>query len=134
MGERRDSGETLIEILVTVVLVGLTFSALFAALASAGNAGNDHRGSVEADIVMRNFAEATKAAAKACAPGATYTVPYEPEGYVLTLSEAQPGTGGGTRPGVARPCPPVGAPQLLTLTVTDSAGTSDTMQLKVGTR
>ncbi len=128
---RQDVGETLIEILLTVVLVGMTFTALFSSLAMAGNAGNAQRNSVQADVVMRNFAEATKAAAQACVIGGTYTVVYPvplPAGFAVSVT----GTGAGTGAGVASTCPPVATPQLLTLKVTTPvAGLAPTMQIKV---
>jgi type II secretory pathway pseudopilin PulG len=132
MGARRDGGETLIEILLTVVIVGLTFTALFAALAGAGNAGNTQRTSVQTDVVLRNFAEATKAAAEACVTGGTYTVSYPsplPTGYALSVT----GSGAGTGAGIGSSCPPVSAPQLLTLRVTPPVGSFATMQIKVST-
>lgn len=132
MGARRDSGETLIEILLTVVIVGLTFTALFAALAGAGNAGNAQRTSVQSDVVLRNFAEATKAAAAACVTSGTYNVSYPPPlpaGYSLSVA----GTGAGSGAGIGSSCPPVGAPQLLTLKVTPPTGSFVTMQIKVST-
>jgi type II secretory pathway pseudopilin PulG len=132
MGARRDGGETLIEILLTVVIVGLTFTALFAALAGAGNAARTQRTSVQTDVVLRNFAEATKAAAEACVTGGTYTVSYPPPlptGYSLSVA----GTGAGSGAGVASSCPQVSAPQLLTLKVTPPTGAFVTMQIKVNT-
>ena len=59
MRAERDVGETLIEIVVTIVIVGLTIAALLSSLATVGNAGNAQRRSVQTDVVMRNYAEAT---------------------------------------------------------------------------
>jgi len=140
MGARRDGGETLIEILLTVVIVGLTFTALFSALAGAGNAGNAQRTSVQMDVVMRNFAEATKAAAQACLPGVGYRVPPPsvpplPPGFLLSVSGSgvSPAAGVGTRSTIDLTCPTVGAPQLLTLKVAPGTGAAVTMQIKVNT-
>lgn len=132
MGERRDGGETLIEILLTVVIVGLTFGALFAALAGAGNAGNAQRTSVQSDVVLRNFAEATKAATAACVVDGRYTVTYPerlPTGYSLSVE----GIGAGPGAGVGSRCPRVSAPEVLKLTVTPPTGPSATMEIKVST-
>jgi type II secretory pathway pseudopilin PulG len=132
-----DTGETLVEILFTIVLVSLTFSALFTSLATAGNASNVQRVSVQADAVLRNFAEATKAAAQSCgtgaAPATTYTVVYPlptqtlPVGFTPTVT----GTGAGTGVGVNSTCPSVTSPQLLTLKVTGPLAFSATMLIKV---
>ena len=119
MGRRRDSGETLIEVLLTVVITGLTFTALIASLATAGNA---QRASVGSDVVIRNYAEATKAATQQCVAGAPYTVAFvPPTGFTVA---AQPST---------TVCPPVSATQVLQLTVTGPQGFHETMQIKVRT-
>jgi type II secretory pathway pseudopilin PulG len=132
-----DAGETLVEILFTIVLVSLTFTALFISLATAGTASNAQRVSVQADAVMRNFAEATKAAVRSCGTGATpattYTVVYPlptqtlPVGFTPTVT----GVGAGTGVGVGSTCPSVTAPQLLTLKVTGPLAFSATMLIKV---
>jgi Tfp pilus assembly protein PilV len=122
MRERRDAGETLIEILFTVVITGLTITALIASLATAGNAGNVQRNSLRGDIVMRNYAEATKAAAQTCVAGATYTVVYTPP-TGFTSTTVPTGT----------VCPAVATPRLLQLVVTGPLGLRETMQVKVST-
>ena len=119
---RRDAGETLIEVLLTIVLVGMTVTALLASLATAGNAGNAHRNAVRADAVMRNYAEATKSAVQSCVAGGVYAVVYPPPlptGFAVS--------GAGTT------CPPVLAPLLVTLRVTGPSGLQMTMQIRVST-
>lgn len=126
MRARRDAGETLVEILLTVVITGLAITALISSLAVAGNAGNAQRSSVQTDVEMRNYAEATKAAVlQACtAPGATYTVGYTPPLPGFTVSTDDP-TGGD--------CPDPNTPQLLTLHVTGPLGLNQEMDIKVRT-
>jgi hypothetical protein len=119
---RRDVGETLIEIMLTIVIVGVTVTALLASLATAGNAGNAQRNGVKADFVMRNYAEATKSAAQTCTVGGTYVVVYP-----LTLPTGFAVSGAGTA------CPPVATPVLLTLKVTGPASFQLTMQIRVST-
>jgi type II secretory pathway pseudopilin PulG len=122
MRARGDGGETLIEILLTIVIVGLTITALISSLATAGNAGNVQRISVEADVVMRNYAEATKAAAqKDCVLGAaSYNVVYaEPTGFKVA--------------GAGNACPSTTTHQKLTLTVTGPTGLEAKMDVKVRT-
>jgi len=120
--ERRDSGETLVEILITVVITGLTVTALVSSLGVAGNAGNVHRSSVESDVVMRNYAEATKAAVRGCVAGAPYTVVYvPPAGFTVA-----------TQP-TAHVCPNLDATQLVAITVDGPLGVHQTMDIKVRT-
>ncbi len=114
MRTRGDSGETLIEVLFTIVIVSLTFSALFTALATAGNAGNVQRTSVQSDVVLRNYAEATKAAAQDCVYPGTYTVTYPPPlptGFKLFVVEAGIDV---AEIGLPRDCPGVTTAQTLT--------------------
>jgi type II secretory pathway pseudopilin PulG len=124
MRKRRDVGETLVEILLTVVITGITITALVSSLGVAGNAGNAHRSSVQTDVEIRNYAEATKAAAQLCvdAVGATYDVIYEPPiGFTAVTDPTD------------NDCPGVAATKLLTLTVTGPMGLHQTMDIKVRT-
>lgn len=122
MPARRDVGETLIEILLTVVITGLTIGALVASLATAGNAGNVHRNSVKGDIVLRNYAEATKAAVETCIVGASYAISYTaPTGFTVA---SVPTT---------LTCPAVATPRLVQLVVTGPLGLRETMDIKVRT-
>jgi type II secretory pathway pseudopilin PulG len=119
---RPDIGESLIEVLFTIVIVSISFSALFTALAIAGNASNLQRVSVQADVVMRNYAEAIKSATQTCLPSAAYTVTYPPapSGYVPSAASAT--------------CPTsIGATKLVMLTVTVPLGPPVTMQITVMT-
>lgn len=119
---RPDTGDTLVEVVLTVVIVGLTVTALLSALANAGNAGNVQRSSVQMDETMRNFAEATKSAAQQCSPGGTYAVVFAPPaGYTVSASPS-----GNT-------CPPVTSPLLLNLMVQGPLGVHETMQIVVRT-
>ena len=120
---QNDVGETLIEIVLTIVSVGLTIAALLSSLATVGNASNAQRRSVQTDVVMRNYAEATKAATQTCVVGGTYTVVYPaplPTGFAIS--------------GAGSACPTQATvAQLLTLTVTGPFGPPTTMQIKVNT-
>ena len=119
---RLDAGDTLVEVVLTVVIIGLTVTALLSALATSGNAGNVQRSSVQMDETMRNYAEATKSAAQHCTVGGTYTVLFTPPtGYSVSASP----------PGNA--CPPVATPTALTLAVQGPFGVHETMQLIVRT-
>jgi prepilin-type N-terminal cleavage/methylation domain-containing protein len=135
---RRDRGETLIEVLFTIVIVSITFSALFTGLATAGNASNLQRISVQADVVMRNFAEATKSAAQGCVypGGGTYNVVFPLPGQTLPAGFPPPtvsGADAGTGVGVGNKCPSVTSTSVLTLQVTGPLSYSVKMPIKVNT-
>jgi Tfp pilus assembly protein PilV len=118
---RQDIGETLIEVVLTIVIIGLTVGSLLSALAAAGNAGNAQRWGVQADSVLRNYAAAIKTATQACTAGAAYTVVYTPPAPFSV-------SGGGTT------CPAVTpAAALLTLTVIDTKGHSDSVVMRTRT-
>lgn len=117
-----DLGESLIETILTIVIISITVTALVSSLGTAANAGNSQRNAVKADAVMRNYAEATKAAAQACTVGGTYSVSYSPPtGYSVAVTPT-----GGT-------CPATSSTQLLTLTVTGPNSMSKAMQIRVRT-
>ena len=121
-GAKADIGETLIEIVVTIVIIGLTITALLSSLATVGNASNAQRKSIQTDLVMRNYAEATKLATQTCVVGGSYTVLYPtlPTGFSVS--------------GAGSACPAqVTTPLLLTLSVQGPSGPPTTMQIKVNT-
>jgi hypothetical protein len=121
---RRDVGETLVEVMLTIVIIGLTVTALLAALGSVGKAGNAQRNGARADSVLRSYAEAIKVGVQLCtAAGATYTVTTlaPPTGFTQSVLPT------------GNVCPPLATPQLLTLKVLGPLGLSETMQIKVGT-
>jgi Tfp pilus assembly protein PilV len=119
---RRDRGETLIEVVITVVIIAISVTALISSLATTGSAGQTQRNSVLADTVLRNYAEATEAAVRSCQSGATYTVAYTPPtGFSVTTTPA------------TSACPIPTSTQTLTLSVTGPAGFRDAMQIKVRT-
>jgi type II secretory pathway pseudopilin PulG len=128
MYARRDRGETLIEIVLTIVIISLTITALVSSLATVANAGTAQRNSVRVDVVLRNYAEATKAAVQGCVAGSTYTVAFvPPTGFTVQ---------GGVLTGVA--CPTISgaqAPQspLVQLTVSGPTGSHATVALRLRT-
>ncbi|MET0460102.1 MAG: type II secretion system protein [Ilumatobacteraceae bacterium] len=135
---RQDAGETLVEVLLTVVIVGLTFTALISSLGMAGNAGNSQRDSVQADVVMRNYAEAAKAVFRSCVPGKLYPpIRYPadllplPEGFAVSMTvDGTPGVGGVVALGT---CPPVADTQVLILRITHPLGAPVIMRIRVRT-
>ena len=124
MQARRDIGETLVEVLLTVVIVGLTVTSLLSSLGTTSKAGAAQRVGVQSDVVMRNYAEATKAAVQlqCVATGGTYTVGFvQPTGYRVS--------------GAGSACPSPSATTLtaLQLTVIDPLGRQLLMWIKVRT-
>lgn len=118
----RDRGELLLEIILTVLVIGVAVTALVSALATSAAAGASHRDSVRADTVMRNYAEATKAAAGSCVASGTYTVNFQPpSGYAVAVSPSDSA------------CPTVTTTKLLTLTVTTPTGITQSMQIRIRT-
>lgn len=95
-------GDSLIEIIIAIVVIGLVVSGITAAISTSENGADAHRQLVTADTVMRNYAEAVKLAVRtSCTPsGGSWTATYPgtmPGGFsVNTLS-------GQSCPGVASP-------------------------------
>ena len=117
MSERANNerGETLVEILMAVVLIGFVFSAFFATYSTAAKASATQRNAAQVDAILRNAAEATKnavrvgcASATASTPGATYaTPPPPPPPFSLSVTSSPPG----------QTCPAVGSLQHVTFSV-----------------
>jgi type II secretory pathway pseudopilin PulG len=110
-----DEGESLVEIVVALVLIGLVVSALMAGLATAARASKSQRDLVQVDTVMRSYAEAIKHQVRdECGKGHA--------GYDLT-SYTPPAGSGITVDigGVAQACPTTATNIPLTLTVRKGA-------------
>jgi type II secretory pathway pseudopilin PulG len=61
---RDERGETLIEILVTLVVISIGLVAIVGMLSSVVIASDAHRGMAEGEVVLRDFGEAIKAVAR----------------------------------------------------------------------
>ena len=90
MNDSIDRGMSLIEIVVSIVLLGLVVSALVAGLQTAAYASKSHRDLTTADTVLRSYAEAIKAAVRhdCTSPGLPVVVPPPagvPGGYSVAL-------------------------------------------------
>ena len=111
------------EVMLTIVIISLTVTALLAALGSVSRAGTAQRNGVRADSVLRSYAEAIKVGAQLCTTvGAAYTVTTlaPPTGFTQSVLPT------------GNICPPIATPTLLTLKVLGPLGLSETMQIKVG--
>jgi type II secretory pathway pseudopilin PulG len=75
-------GETLIEVIFSLVIIGVIVSVFFAAIATTSNATKAHRDLVTADAVLRDYAEAAKHSVrtdcKTRPTGSAFTVAYTP--------------------------------------------------------
>lgn len=66
-----DAGETLVELLITVTILGVVIVALLAGLATAVRLSDTHRTQANAGVVLEAAAEAVKAAAPDDCGGST---------------------------------------------------------------
>ena len=125
MAVTRDRGESLVEVVITIIIISIAVTALLASLASAANSSATHRRVQITDVVIRDYAEALKSATAGCTPGASYAANYTPPtDYTVnfTAEDGQPGT-----------CPAMATVQTLTLFVTQPTGTAHSMQIAVRT-
>jgi type II secretory pathway pseudopilin PulG len=76
MRARRDLGESLVEIVFTIMIIGLTVGALLYSLTKASDTGNVQRVRVQADSVLRSYAATVKAAGQSCVAGHDFIVSY----------------------------------------------------------
>jgi len=111
---RTEAGETLLEVIMALVVIGLVVSAYFATFSTQSSASTTHRNLVTADGVLRGYAETIKAAVRDSTNGCgklnptTFTASYTPpSGFTVSST---PGVSGQT-------CPPATTVQLEHLTV-----------------
>jgi type II secretory pathway pseudopilin PulG len=91
---RGEAGESLVEILIAIVIIGLVMGAIFATYATASTSAKSERDFVTADAVLRNYAEAAKQAVRtSCTTsntGSAFTVTYAPPpGYTVSAGAGQ---------------------------------------------
>jgi prepilin-type N-terminal cleavage/methylation domain-containing protein len=77
IGRAHEEGDTLIEILISIVVLGIVASAAFLVISIGATTSKGQRDFVTADALLRNSAEATKAAVrKDCSTGGSFSVAY----------------------------------------------------------
>ncbi|MEI7993101.1 MAG: prepilin-type N-terminal cleavage/methylation domain-containing protein [Actinomycetota bacterium] len=129
MTKMRDRGESLIEVVITIMIISVAVAALVASLASASRSSLTHRRAQDTDVVVRDYAEAMKLSTSACVAAAPYSLTYTPpSGYTLTGS-ADDGLFDG-RSGI---CPAVSTVQVVTLSVEANGSAPASIQLAVRT-
>jgi prepilin-type N-terminal cleavage/methylation domain-containing protein len=95
----RQRGETLVEILITIVVIGIVGSAAFYAISVGATNSKSHRDFVTADAILRNYAEAAKQAAlNQCTnpTGQPLTITYPgtvPNNFMVSATGPGPGFG-----------------------------------------
>lgn len=112
-----ERGETLVELLVTVVILGLAGVALVAGLTTALMIADTHRKAADAGTTIRNYAEAIETAVAtsgyqvSCTP--TYAAGFTPpNGYTTPAIIAVRFWNGGAFPGTCDPAVDTGVQQL----------------------
>ncbi len=123
MRTRDEAGESLIEIVIALVILGAVVSAMLATIATSATSSKGHRDLVTADAALRNYAEATKSAVRtSCtSSGATYTVSYA----------APSGFGVSPAPSTSQPCPSTTSVTVVHLQVTLPSGTVKPLDIEV---
>jgi type II secretory pathway pseudopilin PulG len=122
MNQRSESGETLVEIIMALVIIGLVVSAYFATFSTQASGSSVQRNLVTADGLLRDYAEATKSAVRAnCGTSTTFT----------TTTTSLP-TGFSVPPGSTNQCPPtVSTASPVVITVRTPNGVTRTLTIYV---
>ena len=128
--KKNERGDTLVEILIALVIMGLVVSAYFAAYVTGSTGSTGQRNLVTADGALRSYAEAVKAAVRDPLNGCgkanptTFTVSYTPPaGFAASSSPSLAG----------QACPSVTAVQLEHLTVQLPNGRTRSLDIEVRT-
>jgi type II secretory pathway pseudopilin PulG len=121
-----EAGESLVEILIAIVIIGIVMGAIFATYATASTSAKSERDFVTADAVLRNYAEATEQAVRTTCtsgnPGSPFAVTYAPpSGYTVSAGAGQ------------LKCPAVTTVGLVAITVTLPSGSTRTLSIDVRT-
>src|SRR4051794_7379205 len=131
MGSQHDErGDSLIEIVLSLVLIGLVVAAFFATFSTGATGSSAHRDLVTADSVLRDYAESIKAAVENPTSGCgaanptTFTANFTPPaGYSVASTPSV----------VAQPCPAATALQVEHLVVTLPNGRTNSLDIAVRT-
>jgi type II secretory pathway pseudopilin PulG len=86
LGDAED-GETLLELLMTVAIIGIAFVAILGAIFTVIRVSDYHRKTTTADVILRNFAESMKQA-----NGTYQYVPCSSAGATVSYAAYVPGT------------------------------------------
>ena len=123
---RGEAGETLVEILISVVIVGLVMGAIFATYATAATASKDGRDFATVDAVLRNYAEAAKQATNATCTSSN-------AGSPLNVIYVPPGGFKVSAPPAELICPPLKSVGQLDISATTPGGATHSLVVDVRT-
>ena len=120
-----EAGDTLIEILITIVVIGITALASFYAISVGATTSKSQHDYVLADTVLRNYAEAAKQAARnlpctSANAGTSFTPAYTPPA-------------GFTVAGAPLTCPSINGVTPVVITATLPDGTTKVLSVDVRT-
>ncbi|MEY2566188.1 MAG: hypothetical protein QOE35_717 [Actinomycetota bacterium] len=117
----REHGSTLVELLVTIVIIGIAFAVIVGGMTTSIFASDVHRQQASAETVMRQFAETVKAATYVdCASNYAYS---PPTGFAATVSTIFYGSGDSMSfPSPQPSCPPDPGLQRVSLRVAATNG------------
>ena len=98
-----EDGFSLVEVLVTIVIVGIAFAAILGAMVTSITVSDLHRKQASADALVRSGAEAVKDHTVAYAPcggpnAYAPALPSAPSGYSVSVSSVQYWDGTSTNP------------------------------------
>jgi type II secretory pathway pseudopilin PulG len=121
-----EAGDSLVEIVFAIVLIGIISAGFFAAVTTSASASRSHREAVTADAVLRNFAETAKQSARdtcvdGSATGDTIPVTYTPpSGYTVSATGLT--------------CPAAGVVQLVHISARTPVNIEKTLDIEVRMR
>jgi type II secretory pathway pseudopilin PulG len=124
-----ETGDTLVEILIAVVIIGIVMGSFFGAITTGANASKTHRDLVTADAALRGYAESAKQEARdRCTSGnagTPFTPPYTaPPNSGITVMA----------PAAERVCPSVNGVSTINITAQLPNGISKNLSIDVGTQ
>ncbi len=131
-----DRGDTLIEVLITLIILSVSGLALLAAFSTTITGSAQHRSLAANDVVLRTVAESAFSAIQQqqspeyqpCATTATYSSTNNygaPSTYTVTIESVQYPSSGGWSMTMPSDCATSAPPQLITVQVRAANGTTD---------
>lgn len=128
-----DAGESLLEIVISVMMVAVAVAMIISAVASGTNLTLGHKRLVNTDTLLKQAAEAVKATAYVAGPAAASSyAAVLPSGVSISLSCID-GAAGDQSAGAAHPCSPT-LPKDIQLVTLTAAGSDTSEQATIAKR